>query len=156
MARRRSAAVRSIIPDPLYGDELVTKFMNCLMVDGKKRCAEGIVYGALDETSQSAKMEPPELLRKVIEMVRPLVEVKSRRVGGSTYQVPVEVRSKRSQALAIRWIISAARGRAGRSMREKLASEFSDILQKRGSALRKREEVHRMAEANKAFAHFRY
>jgi small subunit ribosomal protein S7 len=156
MARRRSAEIRTIIPDPVYNDETISKFMNCLMINGKKLCAEKIVYSALEETSKSSDLKPPELLKKVLEMVRPLVEVKSRRVGGSTYQVPVEVRPQRAQALAIRWIIGAARSRPGKSMQEKLAMEFSDILQKRGSALRKKEEVHRMAEANKAFSHFRY
>lgn len=156
MARRRSAAVRTIIPDPVYNDETISKFMNCLMKDGKKLCSEKIVYGALEEIGEKSSMTPPDLLKKVIDMVRPLVEVKSKRVGGANYQVPVEIRPQRAQALAIRWIISASRSRSGRSMREKLAQEFSDILQKRGSAMRKREEVHRMAEANKAFAHFRY
>ena len=156
MPRRREVAKRVILPDPKFHDRLVAKFINGLMLDGKKSTAEQIVYGAFDLIEARSGGEPVEVFKKAIENVRPTVEVKSRRVGGSTYQVPVEVRSERRNALAIRWIVSYARGRGEKTMQERLAAEFMDAAGNRGAAVKKREDTHRMAEANKAFAHYRW
>jgi len=156
MPRRREVAKRVILPDPKFHDQLVAKFVNALMLDGKKSTAEKIVYGAFDLIKSRTGDEPVEVFRKAIENVRPPVEVKSRRVGGSTYQVPVEVRSERRNALAMRWIVSYARGRGEKTMQERLAGEFLDAAGNRGSSVKKREDTHRMAEANKAFAHYRW
>ena len=156
MPRRRQVPKREILPDPRFGDILVSKFMNCVMRDGKKAVAEGIVYGAFEIIEDRTKEDPVIVFRKALENVSPLVEVKSRRVGGSTYQVPVEVRPSRRTALAMRWLIQFARGRGGRSMREKLANELIEASHRRGGAMKKREDVHKMAEANKAFSHYRW
>jgi small subunit ribosomal protein S7 len=156
MPRRREVAKRVILPDPKYHDRLVAKFINGLMLDGKKSTAEQIVYGAFDLIKARSGDEPVEVFKKAIENVRPSVEVKSRRVGGSTYQVPVEVRSERRNALAIRWIVGFARKRGEKTMQERLAAEFMDAAGNRGTAVKKREDTHRMAEANKAFAHYRW
>jgi small subunit ribosomal protein S7 len=156
MPRRREVAKRVILPDPKFHDRLVAKFINGLMLDGKKSIAEQIVYGAFDIIKERTGDAPVEVFKKAIENVRPAVEVKSRRVGGSTYQVPVEVRSERRNALAIRWIVSYARGRGEKTMQERLAGEFLDAAGNRGAAVKKREDTHRMAEANKAFAHYRW
>ena len=146
-----------MLPDPKYHDKLVARFINSLMVDGKKSLAEGILYGALDIVHDRTKGENPvEVFKQAMENVRPTVEVKSRRVGGSTYQVPVEVRQERRTALAVRWLINASRARSERTMRERLANELLDAANNRGNAVRKRDETHRMAEANKAFAHYRW
>jgi small subunit ribosomal protein S7 len=156
MPRRREVAKRVILPDPKYHDRLVAKFINGLMLDGKKSTAEQIVYGAFDLIQERTGEAPVEVFKKAVENVRPTVEVKSRRVGGSTYQVPVEVRSERRNALAIRWIVGYARGRGEKTMQERLAAEFLDAAGNRGAAVKKREDTHRMAEANKAFAHYRW
>jgi len=156
MPRRREVAKRVILPDPKFHDLLVAKFVNALMLDGKKSTAEKIVYGAFDLVKSRSGDEPVEVFRKALENVRPTVEVKSRRVGGSTYQVPVEVRSERRNALAIRWIVGFARNRGEKTMQERLAGEFLDAANNRGSSVKKREDTHRMAEANKAFAHYRW
>ncbi len=157
MPRRRVVAKREILPDPKFGSEMLAKFINILMLDGKKSVAEKIVYGALDiMVEKKAGEEPVELFEQGLEKIRPMVEVKSRRVGGSTYQVPVEVRPARQTALAMRWLVEAARKRSEKSMRERLAGEVLDSLEGRGSAVKKREDVHRMAEANKAFSHYRW
>jgi small subunit ribosomal protein S7 len=156
MPRRREVAKRVILPDPKFHDRLVAKFINGLMLDGKKSTAEHIVYGAFDIIKERTGDEPVEVFKKAIENVRPTVEVKSRRVGGSTYQVPVEVRSERRNALAIRWIVSFSRGRGEKTMEERLAAEFLDAANNRGNTVKKREDTHRMAEANKAFAHYRW
>ncbi|PLY15504.1 MAG: 30S ribosomal protein S7 [Sedimenticola sp.] len=156
MARRRVAAKREILPDPKFGSQLLTKFINMVMVDGKKSVAESIMYGALDKMSERSGGEPMEVLEKALENVRPMVEVKSRRVGGATYQVPVEVRQARRNTLAMRWLIDAARKRSEKSMAMRLAGELSDAADSRGSAVKKREDTHRMAEANKAFSHYRW
>ena len=156
MPRRREVAKRVILPDPKFHDRLVAKFINGLMLDGKKSTAEQIVYGAFDLIKSRSGDEPVEVFKKAIENVRPSVEVKSRRVGGSTYQVPVEVRSERRNALAIRWIVGFARKRGEKTMQERLAAEFMDAAGNRGTAVKKREDTHRMAEANKAFAHYRW
>ena len=156
MSRRRVAAKREIIPDPKFGSELLTKFMNMAMKGGKKSLAERIVYGALDTIESKGHAEPLEVLAKALENVQPRVEVKSRRVGGATYQVPVEVRPSRRVALAMRWTIDAARKRNERTMPLKLAGELLDAFESRGAAAKKREEMHRMAEANKAFSHYRW
>ena len=156
MPRRREVPKRQILPDPRYNDLLVAKFMNVLMLDGKKAVAEKIVYGAFDIVEQRTKEDPLLVFRKAIENCEPVVEVKSRRVGGSTYQVPVEVRSVRQTALSIRWVIQHARKRGGKTMHEKLANELIEASHQRGGAIRRKEEVHRMAEANKAFAHYRW
>jgi small subunit ribosomal protein S7 len=156
MPRRREVAKRVILPDPKFHDRLVAKFVNALMFGGKKSTAESIVYGAFDLIKSRSGDEPVDVFKKAIENVRPVVEVKSRRVGGSTYQVPVEVRVERRNALAIRWIVSYARGRGEKTMQERLASEFMDAAGNRGAAVKKREDTHRMAEANKAFAHYRW
>ena len=156
MPRKRVTVKREILPDPEYKSQLAAKFIQCLMVKGKKSLAQSILYGAFDIVKQKTKEDPLPIFQKAVNNVKPVVEVKSRRVGGSTYQVPTEVRLKRSQALSIRWIISFARGRGEKSMAEKLAGELMDAANKRGSAIKKREDTHRMAEANKAFAHYRW
>jgi len=156
MPRRREVAKRVILPDPKYHDRLVAKFINGLMLNGKKSTAEQIVYSAFDLIKERTGESPVEVFKKAVENVRPAVEVKSRRVGGSTYQVPVEVRSERRNALAIRWIVGYARGRGEKTMQERLAAEFLDAAGNRGAAVKKREDTHRMAEANKAFAHYRW
>ena len=156
MPRRRIAAKRETLPDPKFGSELLAKFINMVMVDGKKAVAEKILYDALDRVSERTKGEPMEVLEKALENVRPIVEVKSRRVGGATYQVPVEVRPVRRNTLAMRWLIDAARKRSEKSMAHRLAGELSDAAEARGSAVKKREETHRMADANKAFSYFRW
>ncbi len=156
MPRRRVVAKREILPDPKFGSTLLAKFINMVMVDGKKAVAEKILYDALDRMGERAKGEPMEMLEKALENVRPMVEVKSRRVGGATYQVPVEVRPVRRNTLAMRWLIESARKRSEKSMAHRLAAELSDAAEARGSAVKKREDTHRMAEANKAFSHFRW
>ena len=156
MSRRHAAEKREIVPDAKYGDVVVAKFMNCIMYDGAKATAEKIVYGALDRVSAKTKQEPLKAFNDALDNVKPTVEVRSRRVGGATYQVPVEVRPERRQALAIRWIIAAARNRSEETMEERLAGEFMDALNNRGSAVKKREDTHRMAEANKVFSHYRW
>lgn len=156
MSRRRAAIKRSVIPDPRFGSEMLTKFMNLLMLSGKKSVAESIVYGALDKIGEKGHEEPLEVLSKALENVQPRVEVKSRRVGGATYQVPVEVRPARRTALAMRWLIEAARKRNERTMPAKLAGELLDAFEGRGAANKKREDVHKMADANKAFSHYRW
>ena len=156
MSRRHRADKREIIPDPKFGDQVLTKFMNSIMLDGKKSAAERIVYGALDQMEEKVKQNPIELFHQALQNVMPAIEVRSRRVGGATYQVPVEVRVDRRQALAIRWIISAARGRNENTMVERLSGELLDAVNNRGSAVKKREDTHRMAEANRAFSHFRF
>jgi len=156
MSRRRAAIKRSVLPDPRFGSEMLTKFMNLLMIGGKKSIAEGIVYGALDTIGTKGHDEPLEVLSKALENVQPRVEVKSRRVGGATYQVPVEVRPSRRNALAMRWLIEAARKRNERTMSTKLAGELLDAFEGRGAANKKREDVHKMADANKAFSHYRW
>jgi len=156
MSRRRAATKRSVIPDPRFGSEMLTKFMNLLMVSGKKSVAEKIVYSALDTIGSKGHEEPLDVLSKALENVQPRVEVKSRRVGGATYQVPVEVRPSRRTALAMRWLIEAARKRNDRTMAAKLAGELLDAFEGRGAANKKREDVHKMADANKAFSHYRW
>lgn len=156
MPRRRVIAKRAILPDPKYGNETVAKFINIVMVRGKKSVAERIVYGALDRVAEKTKGDALETFGKALDNVRPIVEVKSRRVGGSTYQVPVEVRPTRRTALAMRWLVDAARKRGEKSMGMRLAGEIFDAYENKGTAIKKREEVHRMAEANKAFSHFRW
>ncbi|MDU8925497.1 30S ribosomal protein S7 [Pasteurellaceae bacterium LIM206] len=156
MPRRRSIEPRKILPDPKFGSELLAKFINVLMVDGKKSIAESIVYNALDTLAQRTGKDALEAFEMALENVRPTVEVKSRRVGGSTYQVPVEVRPARRNALGMRWVVEAARKRGDKSMALRLANELSDAAENKGAAVRKREDVHRMAEANKAFAHYRW
>ena len=156
MARRRVAAKRMILPDPKFRDGTVAKFINIVMLNGKKSVAEKIVYNAMDQVMDKLKGQPVELLNKALDNVRPMVEVKSRRVGGATYQVPVEVRADRRTTLAMRWIVDAARKRGEKSMDRRLAGELLDAAENKGSAVRKREDVHRMAEANKAFAHYRW
>ena len=156
MPRRREVPKRLVLPDPQFGDVIVTKFMNVLMRQGKKNTAENIVYGAFATINERTRENPVEVFRRGLENAKPAVEVKSRRVGGSTYQVPVEVRPERQTALAIRWIIEFARKRAGKSMMDKLANELIEASHNRGGAIKQKEDVHRMAEANKAFAHYRW
>ena len=157
MARRREVPKRKIIPDPKFGDRTVAKFANVLMFEGKKSVAERIIYRAFDLLSERGNGEDPvKVFKKALENVKPLVEVKSRRVGGATYQVPIEVRSDRRTALAMRWMITYSRERGERTMAERLANELLDAAQNRGNAVKKREDTHRMAEANKAFAHYRW
>ncbi len=156
MPRRRVVAKREILPDPKYGNQLLAKFINMVMVSGKKSVAERILYGALDKVAERSEEEPLVVLDKAMENVRPTVEVKSRRVGGATYQVPIEVRPNRRNSLAMRWLIDAARKRSEKSMAFRLAGELMDAAASRGSAVKKREDTHRMAEANKAFAHYRW
>ena len=156
MSRRRKAEKRKILPDPKFGDVIISKFMTCLMLDGKKYSAEKIVYGALERIRQKLGNEPLNVFKEALENVKPQVEVRSRRVGGATYQVPMEVRSSRSQALAIRWLIDASRKRGENTMVERLSNELMDAASTRGLAIKKREDTHKMAEANKAFAHYRW
>ncbi len=156
MSRRRAATKREIIPDAKFGDVVLSKFMNCLMIEGKKSLAEIIVYGAFDRINDRTREDPLKVFHEALDNVRPQLEVKSRRVGGATYQVPIEVRPDRAQALAIRWIIGTARVRSENTMRERLAGELMDASQNRGAAVKKREDTHRMAEANKAFSHYRW
>jgi len=156
MPRRREVPKREVLPDPKYGNQELAKFVNVLMIQGKKAVAERIIYGALDQIQKKSGKDPVEVFTQALSNVRPMVEVKSRRVGGANYQVPVEVRSVRRTALAMRWLRDAARKRGEKSMGIRLAGELLDASENRGSAIKKREEVHRMAEANKAFAHFRF
>ena len=156
MSRRHAAEKRQILPDPQFHDLVLAKFMNAVMEDGKKSVAEAIVYGALEILGRTSKRDGLDAFHEALNNTKPQVEVKSRRVGGATYQVPMEVRGSRAQALAVRWLIGAARKRSERTMIEKLAGELNDALNNRGSAMKKREETHKMAEANKAFAHFRW
>ncbi len=156
MPRRGNVPKREPEPDPIYNSKLVSKFINYVMKDGKKSIAEKIVYGALEKAAERLKLEPMELLEKVMENVKPIVEVRPRRVGGATYQIPVEVSERRAEALAIRWIVQFARKRSGMPMVERLAREFMDAYRGEGSAVKKREDTHRMAEANRAFAHYRW
>ncbi len=156
MPRRRVVAKREILPDPLYNSQLVTKFINSVMARGKKSLAEGILYGALNRVAEKTQDDPMKAFKKAIENVKPALEVKSRRVGGSTYQVPVEVRPNRRTSLAIRWIIEYAAERGEKTMREKLAAELLDAANLRGGAVKKKDDTHKMAEANKAFAHYRW
>ena len=156
MSRRHSAEKRLINPDPKFGDLIVSKFMNNLMVQGKKSVAEGIVYGALEAVQVKSKGDPLQMFHSALDNVAPSIEVRSRRVGGATYQVPVEVRMERRQALAIRWIIIAARNRNEKTMVERLSGELMDAANNRGTAVKKREDTHKMAEANRAFSHYRW
>jgi small subunit ribosomal protein S7 len=156
MSRRHRAEKREILPDPKFGDRVLTKFMNNLMVDGKKSVAERIVYNALDRVENKVKRAPVEIFHEAIDNIKPSVEVRSRRVGGATYQVPVEVRPERREALALRWLIDACRKRNENTMEERLAAELLDAVNSRGAAVKKREDTHKMAEANKAFSHYRW
>ena len=156
MSRRHRAEKRIVLPDAKYGDQVVAKFINNVMEDGKKAVAEKIVYSAFDIIASKSKQDALKVFAEALENVKPLVEVKSRRVGGATYQVPMEVRAERRQALAIRWIIEAAAKRSESTMTERLANEFLDALANKGSAIKKREDTHRMAEANKAFSHYKF
>ena len=156
MGRRREAVKRGVLPDPKFNDLLVARFINCVLTKGKKGPAERIVYAALDEVGKKTKEEPLKVFRKAVENAAPLLEVRSRRVGGATYQVPVEVKSSRRLSLSMRWMIAQARDRAGHTMSEKLSGEIMDAYNNTGGAIKKKEEVHRMAEANKAFAHYRW
>jgi small subunit ribosomal protein S7 len=156
MPRRRVAAKREVLPDPIFNSQLATKFINGLMWGGKRSVAEGIFYGALTEIQRRTSDDPLKTFKKAMENVKPRVEVKSRRVGGSTYQVPIEVSQARGQSLAIRWLVSYSRGRGEKSMTDRLANELMDAAASRGNAVKKREDTHRMAEANKAFAHYRW
>ncbi|MFY0666169.1 MAG: 30S ribosomal protein S7 [Natronospirillum sp.] len=156
MPRRRVVAKRDVLPDPKFHNKTLAKFMNHVMVDGKKSIAERIVYGALDKIQERTNKDPIEVFESALEAVAPMVEVKSRRVGGATYQVPVEVRPERRQALAMRWLVDCARKRGEKSMDLRLAGELADAVEGKGAAAKKREDVHRMAEANKAFSHFRF
>jgi small subunit ribosomal protein S7 len=156
MSRRRRAEKRPVDPDPKFGDEMISKFMNYIMVDGKKPAAEKIVYGALARIEQKVRRAPVDLFKEALDNVTPSIEVRSRRVGGATYQVPVEVRPERKIALGMRWIIQAARLRNETTMVDRLSNEILDAAQNRGSAVKKREDTHRMAEANRAFAHYRW
>jgi len=156
MSRKQTNFERDILPDPKFGNEMIARFINMVMQSGKKSVAEKIVYGAIDEIESRGHSEPVDVIEKALDHVAPAVEVKSRRVGGATYQVPVEVRPKRRQTLAMRWLIDAARKRGEPSMPRRLAGELMDAMEERGSAVKKREDVHRMAEANKAFSHYRW
>ncbi|MDQ6870118.1 MAG: 30S ribosomal protein S7 [Methylocella sp.] len=156
MSRRHSAEKREVIPDAKFGDVILTKFMNSIMYDGKKSIAEAIVYDAFDIIEQKLRSEPLPVFKQALDNVAPAIEVRSRRVGGATYQVPVEVRAERRQALAIRWIINAARGRNDKTMVDRLSAELMDAANNRGNAVKKREDTHRMAEANRAFSHYRW
>ena len=156
MSRRRRAEKREILPDPKFKDQVLSKFMNNLMLDGKKSVSENIVYGAFEEVEAKIKRPPLEVFHEALENIKPAVEVRSRRVGGATYQVPVEVRTERREALALRWLISASRGRNENTMEERLAAELIDAVNSRGSAVKKREDTHKMADANKAFSHYRW
>ncbi|WP_066816170.1 30S ribosomal protein S7 [Sphingomonas mali] len=156
MARRRRPEKREILPDPKFGDEVLSKFMNSVMLDGKKSVAEGIVYSAMETVETRAKKDPLAVFHEALNNIKPGIEVRSRRVGGATYQVPVEVRPERAQALAIRWLISAARSRSENTMSARLSGELLDASNNRGNAVKKREDTHRMAEANRAFSHYRW
>ena len=156
MSRRHSAEKREVIPDAKFGDVILTKFMNSIMYDGKKSIAEAIVYDAFDIIEQKMRSKPLPVFKQALDNVAPAIEVRSRRVGGATYQVPVEVRAERRQALAIRWIINAARGRNDKTMVDRLSAELMDAANNRGNAVKKREDTHRMAEANRAFSHYRW
>ena len=156
MSRRRRAEKREILPDPKFKDLVVSKFMNNLMLDGKKSVSEKIVYGAFDEIENKMKRPPLDVFHEALDNIKPSVEVRSRRVGGATYQVPVEVRPQRREALAIRWLIKASRDRNEKTMKDRLASELIDAVNTRGSAVKKKEDTHKMAEANKAFSHYRW
>ncbi len=156
MPRRREVPERQVIPDPKYSNKLVSKFINSIMIDGKKSVAESILYGAFNFIEDKTKENPVKVFEKAIENVRPIIEVKSRRVGGSTYQVPTEIRPSRRTALGIRWIIRHSRGRSEKGMANKLAGELMDAASQRGGSIKKKEDTHKMAEANKAFAHFRW
>ncbi|MRI32981.1 30S ribosomal protein S7 [Endozoicomonas sp. OPT23] len=156
MPRRRVVAKREVLPDPKFHDKTLAKFINHVMISGKKSVAEKIVYGALDKVQERGSKEPLEVFEKALESISPMVEVKSRRVGGATYQVPVEVRPSRRTALAMRWLVDAARKRGEKSMDLRLAGELMDAAENKGAAVKKREDVHRMAEANKAFSHYRF
>ena len=156
MSRRHAAEKREVLPDAKYGDRVLTKFMNNLMIDGKKSVAERIVYNAFDRVEDRLKKSPLEVFHEGLDNIKPSVEVRSRRVGGATYQVPVEVRPERREALAIRWLITASRGRNENTMEERLAGELLDAVNSRGAAVKKREDTHKMADANKAFSHYRW
>ena len=156
MSRRHAAEKREVLPDAKFGDKVLTKFMNNLMIDGKKSVAESIVYNALDRVETKLKRAPIEVFTEALDNIKPAVEVRSRRVGGATYQVPVEVRPSRRTALAMRWLVDYARARGEKSMAQRLAGELIDAVQSKGGAVKKRADVHRMAEANKAFSHFRF
>ena len=156
MSRRRRPEKREILPDPKFGDIVLSKFMNSVMLDGKKSVAEGIVYGAFEKVESKLRKPPVEVFHEALDNVKPSVEVRSRRVGGATYQVPVEVRPERREALAIRWLIKASRARNEHTMEERLAGELLDAANMRGSAVKKREDTHKMADANKAFSHYRW
>lgn len=156
MSRRHSAEKREVLPDAKYGDRVLTKFMNNLMYDGKKSVAESIVYGALTRVEDKMKKAPVEVFHEALDNIKPAVEVRSRRVGGATYQVPVEVRPERREALAIRWLINASRARNENTMEERLSGELMDAVNGRGAAVKKREDTHKMADANKAFSHYRW
>ncbi|MBN66109.1 MAG: 30S ribosomal protein S7 [Rickettsiales bacterium] len=156
MSRRHAAQKREVLPDPKFKDVVLSKTMNYLMLDGKKSAAERIVYGALDIVNDKMSRDPVEVFHEAIDNIKPSVEVRSRRVGGATYQVPTEVRAERQKALAIRWLVTAMRNRSERTARERLANELMDAAQQRGAAVKKREDTHKMAEANKAFSHFRW
>ena len=156
MSRRHRAEKRQIVPDAKFGDQVVTKFMNCLMYDGKKSAAERIVYGAFDRMHSKTSQDPVQLFHDALNNVMPSIDVRSRRVGGATYQVPVEVRPERRRALAIRWLIAASRARNEKTMTDRLAGELLDAANNRGAAIKKREDTHRMAEANRAFSHYRW
>ena len=156
MPRRREVPKRKWLPDPKYRNVLLTRFMNVVMIDGKKSVAEKIVYNALDRVESKIKRAPVEVFHEALENIKPAVEVRSRRVGGATYQVPVEVRTERREALALRWLISASRGRNENTMEERLAAELIDAINSRGAAVKKREDTHKMADANKAFSHYRW
>ena len=156
MSRRHRAEKRETLPDPKFGDAVVSKFMSCLMYDGKRSVAERIVYGAFDKIHENTGLEPVTVFHNAIENVRPNLEVRSRRVGGATYQVPVEVRSTRAQALAIRWLIDSSRNRGENTMTDRLSGELLDAMNNRGAAVKKREDTHKMAEANRAFSHYRW
>jgi len=156
MSRRHAAEKREVLPDAKFGDRILTKFMNNLMIDGKKSIAESIVYNAFDRVEDKLKRAPVEVFHEAIEAIKPSVEVRSRRVGGATYQIPVEVRPERREALAIRWLIKASRSRNEKTMEERLAGELVDAVNGRGTAVKKREDTHKMADANKAFSHYRW
>ena len=156
MSRRRAAERREVLPDPKFGDTILTRFMNCLMYAGKKSAAESIVYGAMDTIQKKTGQDPVKVFHGALDNVRPALEVRSRRVGGATYQVPVEVRTERGQALAIRWLIISARARTEHTMTDRLSAELLDASNNRGTAVKKREDTHRMAEANRAFSHYRW
>ena len=156
MSRRHAAEKREVLPDAKFGDRILTKFMNNLMIDGKKSIAEGIVYNAFDRVEEKLKRAPVEVFHEAIDNIKPSVEVRSRRVGGATYQIPVEVRPERREALAIRWLIKASRSRNENTMEERLAGELLDAVNGRGTAVKKREDTHKMADANKAFSHYRW